>query len=136
MILGDAIVCWRACVVWGNKRIVSGICGLFLLATLGKLLRLSPLSLKPSQCSQSIAFYPQVLGIVDSVRGCRAIPAQFDPTDMTDYINPVGTMFEGLPIGVAACALSLTTNVLATSFIHYKAWCVSRTEPRHECHHR
>ncbi|KAM5536427.1 hypothetical protein V8D89_009863 [Ganoderma adspersum] len=101
VILGDAIVCWRACVVWSNKRVVSSVCGLFLLATL-------------------------VLGLADSVRGCRAIPAQFDPIDMTDYINPVGTMFEGLPIGVAACALSLSTNVLATSLIGYKAWQMRR----------
>ncbi|KAM5536435.1 hypothetical protein V8D89_009871 [Ganoderma adspersum] len=45
---------------------------------------------------------------------------------MTAYMNPVGTMFEGLPIGVAACGLSLSTNVLATSLIGYKAWQMRR----------
>ncbi len=129
MILGDAIVCWRACVVWGNKRTVCGICGVFLLATLGEFLMLSPPLDAGVSRRRSLGLYPsQVLGLVDSVRGCRPIGDQFDPLDISDFINPVGTMFEGLPIGVAACALSLSTNVLATLLIGYKAWYVSISE--------
>ena len=35
ILLGDAIVCWRTCVLWPKNRIVNGICVAFLLATLG-----------------------------------------------------------------------------------------------------
>ena len=37
VILGDAIVCWRACVIWHKNHVVKAICGVFLLATFGKL---------------------------------------------------------------------------------------------------
>ena len=33
-----------------------------------------------------------------------------------------GTMYEGLPIGLATCALSLCTNLLATLLVAYRAW--------------
>ena len=36
VVLGDAIVCWRACVIWQKNRAVQAVCGLFLLATLGE----------------------------------------------------------------------------------------------------
>lgn len=35
-----------------------------------------------------------------------------------------GTMFEGIPIGVATSVLSLSTNILATLLVAYKAWSV------------
>ncbi|PIL28050.1 hypothetical protein GSI_09802 [Ganoderma sinense ZZ0214-1] len=31
-------------------------------------------------------------------------------------------MYEGLPVGIAACVLSLSTNTLATLLVGYKAW--------------
>ncbi|PIL28049.1 hypothetical protein GSI_09801 [Ganoderma sinense ZZ0214-1] len=34
IVLGDAIVCWRACVVWQKDRSVTALCGIFLFATL------------------------------------------------------------------------------------------------------
>lgn len=38
VILGDAIVCWRACVVWHKNRLVHALCGILLLATFGEFL--------------------------------------------------------------------------------------------------
>ncbi len=37
VILGDAIVCWRACVVWHESYVAKAVCGGFLVATCGKL---------------------------------------------------------------------------------------------------
>ena len=34
-------------------------------------------------------------------------------------------MYEGLPVGLATCVLSLSTNLLATVLVGYKAWYVS-----------
>ena len=36
ILLGDAIVCWRACVLWHRSRLVKGVCIAFLLTTFGK----------------------------------------------------------------------------------------------------
>ena len=36
-----------------------------------------------------------------------------------------GATFAGFPSGTAASMLSLSTNVLATSLLGYKAWCVA-----------
>ena len=44
---------------------------------------------------------------------------------MTYLGTPIGSMFVGLPAGIAACVLSLSTNVLATALVGYKAWCVA-----------
>ena len=46
--LGDAIVCWRACVVWYHNRFVRAVLGALLLATAGKPhLAYPPLRLSP-----------------------------------------------------------------------------------------
>ena len=37
-----------------------------------------------------------------------------------------GTMFEGIRIGVATSVLSLSTNILATLLVAYKAWSVQK----------
>lgn len=39
ILLGDAIVCWRACVVWRGNRSVMGACIMLLLTTFGTHLR-------------------------------------------------------------------------------------------------
>lgn len=35
ILLGDAIVCWRACVLWQGNRIVMGVCIVLLFTTFG-----------------------------------------------------------------------------------------------------
>ena len=113
--LGDAIVCWRTCVVWQGNRAVRLICGLFLLATAGKL-------------TESYGFYGHfsfsyaydaVLGLVDTPLGCRSA---FIPSQITYFGTAIGSMFEGLSVGLTACVLSLSTNILATLLVGYKAW--------------
>ena len=39
-----------------------------------------------------------------------------------------GALFEGVPIGLVTCALSLGTNILATLLVAYKAWYVCKTD--------
>ena len=117
-------MCWRACVVWRNNRAVNAICSTIVLATFGELFASSTIDAGHAS-RRSIGPYHAVLGVIDSAHGCLPIQAELSPSDITSLINPVGTMFEDLPIGVAACVLSLSTNVLATFLIAYKAWCVS-----------
>ncbi|KAM5537428.1 hypothetical protein V8D89_008947 [Ganoderma adspersum] len=93
-ILGDAVVCWRACVVWRKNHLVKAISGVFLLATF-------------------------ILGVVDTVQGCH--PSESSEGEDTPCIFP-GTLYEGLQIGIAACVLSLSTNLFATLLVAYKAW--------------
>ena len=116
--LGDAIVCWRTCVVWQGNRAVRLTCGLFLLATVGKF--------PESYCfyaniSLSDA-YDAVLGQVDTPLGCRSA---FIPSQITYFGTAIGSTFEGLSVGLAACVLSLSTNLLATLLVGYKAWYVT-----------
>ena len=35
ILVGDAIVCWRACVLWKGNRTVMGACAMLLLTTFG-----------------------------------------------------------------------------------------------------
>ncbi|KAI1786143.1 hypothetical protein LXA43DRAFT_1034827 [Ganoderma leucocontextum] len=93
--LGDAIVCWRASVVWYQNRIVKAVFSVLLLATF-------------------------VLGVADTAWGCRS-PYRVMPFNFYSFV-PLGTSFEGLPIGIAACVLSLGTNLLATLLVGCKAW--------------
>ncbi|PIL29565.1 hypothetical protein GSI_08201 [Ganoderma sinense ZZ0214-1] len=95
--LGDAIVCWRASVVWFQTRTVRATLLALLLATF-------------------------VLGATDTAWGCRA-PYRVAPLTIYSFV-PLGTSpgHAGLPLGIAACALSLATNLLATLLVAYKAW--------------
>ncbi|KAM5536425.1 hypothetical protein V8D89_009861, partial [Ganoderma adspersum] len=86
--LGDAIVCWRVCVVWHKNHTVKAICGTFSVATVGKLL-----------CHLLIYIH-------------KGSGIDFFP----------GNLFEGIPIGIAACVLSLSTNILATCLVSCKVW--------------
>ncbi len=62
-----------------------------------------------------------VLGVLDTTQSCR--PSESDGY-IDDTISFPGTLFEGLPIGIAVCVLSLSTNILATLLVVYKAWYV------------
>ncbi|PIL28060.1 hypothetical protein GSI_09812 [Ganoderma sinense ZZ0214-1] len=101
VILSDTIVCWRACVVWQNNRIVWAVCGVFLLATF-------------------------VLGVIDTAFGCNMSLHWSQP--LANIPIP-GAMYKGFSAGIAACVLSLSTNLLATLLVGWKAW-ESRTRLR------
>ena len=68
-----------------------------------------------------LTLYGAVLGVIDTTQGCH-------PSDSSEAIdNPFifpGTLFEGLKVGIAACILSLFTNLFATLLVAYKAWYV------------
>ncbi|KAM5529994.1 hypothetical protein V8D89_016339 [Ganoderma adspersum] len=99
IILADTIVCWRACVVWGRNRAVQVVCGIFLLATF-------------------------ILGVLDATLGNRTL-FNHGGTVVVLSSQP-GALFEDNPFGVATCVLSLTTNLVATLLIAYKAWTARR----------
>ncbi|PIL28062.1 hypothetical protein GSI_09814 [Ganoderma sinense ZZ0214-1] len=95
IILGDAIVCWRACVIWGRNRVVQAVCALFVSATF-------------------------VLGVLDATLGSRTL---FDHGGAVVVLSgQPGALFEDNSFGIATCVLSLTTNLVATLLIAYKAW--------------
>ena len=64
--------------------------------------------------------YHAVLGVADTIWGCRA-PYHVMPLNIYSFV-PLGTSFQGLPIGLAASVVSLSTNLLATILVGYKAW--------------
>ena len=68
---------------------------------------------------KGLTLYDTVLGVIDTKQGCH-------PSDSSEAIdNPFvfpGTLFEGLKVGIAACILSLCTNLFATALVAYKAW--------------
>lgn len=54
--------------------------------------------------------FPTVLSIIDTVDTC------------TQKNSRIGELYSGSPLGIAVCVLSLSTNLLATLFVGYKAW--------------
>ena len=105
-IIGDAIVWWRACVIW-RKRVIYYIGLLLVTCTLGWS-RPSIISCLPNHLSDS----PNVTGILGFHR-----PGVVRTTGLAllEVYNPYLAVF---------AILSLATNVSATSLIAYKAWCV------------
>ncbi|PIL28058.1 hypothetical protein GSI_09810 [Ganoderma sinense ZZ0214-1] len=99
IILGDAIVWWRACVVWGHNRVIQALCGLFLLMTF-------------------------VLGVLDATLGNRNLWNWHGGVVLS--AQP-GALFENNSFGIATCVLSLSTNLVATCLIAYKAWMSRRS---------
>ena len=56
-----------------------------------------------------------VLGVIDTTsNACRV--------DWNSSLVGIGSMYQGIPIGISVCVLSLTTNLLATLLVGYKAW--------------
>ncbi|KAM5536409.1 hypothetical protein V8D89_009845 [Ganoderma adspersum] len=107
VILGDAIVCWRACVIWHRNHVIPAVCCIFLLATL-------------------------VLGILDVTLGNHYLPVRAwqDSEEAIGFLtNEPGALFENNSFGISTCVLSLTTNIVSTLLIAYKAW-VSRKRLR------
>ncbi|PIL30651.1 hypothetical protein GSI_07353 [Ganoderma sinense ZZ0214-1] len=94
-IIGDAIVWWRACVIWQRKVVTfTGPILIFI-------------SIVMHQSSDS----PNVCTII----GMATL--EHVPNNHTLYI-----MIAGNAYGIVALILSFSTNVLATTLIGYKAW--------------
>ncbi|PIL25603.1 hypothetical protein GSI_11351 [Ganoderma sinense ZZ0214-1] len=93
ILLGDAIVWWRACVLWRGNWPIRVLCVLLLLAT--------------------SRFFTPTTGVVDTCWACyRGGSWNPDPN-----AQGIGYLYEGFSFGVAATALSLATNVLATTLM-------------------
>ena len=116
VLLGDAIVCWRACVVWQNNRAVLAACGVCLVATFCECcLTLLHSTWKPSDV------LVKALGIIDTTLSCNM---GLHWSQMHSNIPISGAMYKGFSVGLAACILSFSTNLLATLLVGWKAWCV------------
>lgn len=72
-----------------------------------------------------------VLGAYNAVQTCQQLstgPLQgitdTGASTSTPIFSYAGTLLEALPLGIAECVLSLSTNVFTTLMVAYKAWCV------------
>ena len=135
--LGDAIVCWRACVVWHKRRPVAAACSALVCATFGECQCAPASSSIPLRNSNSTDV---ALGVAATALSCDA--HQRGLHSQCAVMFTTGVMYERFPAGIAACVLSLVTNVFATGLIGYKAWCVrprpfsvllSRSAGSHAC---
>ncbi|RPD52784.1 hypothetical protein L226DRAFT_204858 [Lentinus tigrinus ALCF2SS1-7] len=93
VVIGDAIVWWRAWVLWPNGRIVRSVCIVMLLLTM-------------------------VSGILDARYAC--IPAHSAASATADLDGSFLTL-SGDIWGIVACYLSFLTNFVATVLIAYRA---------------
>ncbi|KAI0754092.1 hypothetical protein C8Q80DRAFT_345519 [Daedaleopsis nitida] len=108
VVLGDAIVWWRAWVIWQGNRIVRALCIILLICTFA-------------------------LGVADTSQSCtqaHGFSAALAAAN-TGLTFPVGTLFQGDATGIATCVLSLVTNFAATAVIGYKAWQHRRLIAKH-----
>ncbi|KAI0691539.1 hypothetical protein C8Q76DRAFT_758474 [Earliella scabrosa] len=107
VVIGDAIVWWRAWVVWRKKRLVAVLAAASVLLTF-------------------------VTGTVDAVDTCRAgassstasswLSPHAEQSHSDNLTRPPGALFGGSPWGIAAACLTLATNSCATALIAYVAW--------------
>ncbi|KAI0744345.1 hypothetical protein C8Q80DRAFT_1346053 [Daedaleopsis nitida] len=97
MALGDAIVWWRAWVLWKGSRPVRALCCILVSATF-------------------------ITGVVATTHGCK--PSDFAlALGWKDAVTlSAGSLYIGDQWGLASSILSLVTNMTATSLIAYKAW--------------
>ena len=111
-VIGDAIVWWRACVIWQQNLVVVCPGPLLILVAIGK----SSLSIFVFERPSSDP--PNVCAIVGMVEG-EDIPSPFE----------LSVLISRNVYGIIPLVLSFSTNVLATSLIAYKAWCVLHVIP-------
>ena len=131
MAVGDTVVWWRATALYPQNRIVKGVGALLVLATLGETDR-RPLCMRITCSFMKLA--AGVVNIQQSVSGPSRITS-FQMENNFEVYNlglsggwdvPLtgGQIFENSASGLAAAALSFSTNVIATGLVIYKAWCV------------
>ncbi|KAI0738052.1 hypothetical protein C8Q80DRAFT_293539 [Daedaleopsis nitida] len=107
VVLGDAIVWWRAWVLWSNSRSVRLLCVVLLLGTTS-----TAVVVTTHGCS------PPDLNGADSV----ILGENPNVSSGADVKLTMGTLFTGDKWGLPPTILSLVTNVTATGLIAYKAW--------------
>ncbi|KAM5545305.1 hypothetical protein V8D89_000918, partial [Ganoderma adspersum] len=95
ILLGDGIVCWRACVVWRRNKVLVGACVALCLVTFA-------------------------LGSADTNNACTS--SSIESEWLPNRKIGTGNLYEGSPYGVAATVLSLCTNLCATIAVALKAW--------------
>ncbi|PIL34709.1 hypothetical protein GSI_03490 [Ganoderma sinense ZZ0214-1] len=93
-VLGNAILCWRACALWPRRRMVPLVLGSLLLAT----------------CA---------LGIADTRAACRGA-AKEDPLTLDG--PSVGSFYVGKNFGLAAASLAFVTVLAASALIGFRTW--------------
>ncbi|KAI0744306.1 hypothetical protein C8Q80DRAFT_890132 [Daedaleopsis nitida] len=104
VVLGDAMVWWRAWVLWRSSRTVRAICVLLISATFA-----TGVIVTTHACSNLNTLDTSVLFYADGGVSTRGT-------------GTVGSFFTADSWGLATSALSLGTNIVATSLIAYKAW--------------
>lgn len=113
IVLGDAIVCWRACVLCRGNRTIMGVCIMLLLTTFGMYVRVLR-----QYCDVEILFLFTALGTVDTAYACNG-GGSWEPDP---HATGTGSLYSGFSYGLAATALSLGTNLFATVVMAVKAW--------------
>ncbi|RPD53463.1 hypothetical protein L226DRAFT_151131 [Lentinus tigrinus ALCF2SS1-7] len=98
VVIGDAIVWWRAWVLWPDSRLVHLVCILMLLLTVTS-------------------------GVVDIILPAHSAA----PTTRVDlgpitYDDSTQFLLSGDVWAIVVCCVSLLTNVIATALISYRAW--------------
>ena len=113
--IGDAIVWWRACAIWPHKAVYA-VGSLLIGITLGMCLQApSSFAFRVSMAQyQHGPDTPTVLSLVGVYM-----------TALDSRGSTILALFiSGNAYAFAAGFLSLATNVLATTLIAYKVWCV------------
>ncbi|RPD53676.1 hypothetical protein L227DRAFT_581128 [Lentinus tigrinus ALCF2SS1-6] len=105
--IGDSIVWWRALILWPDSRIVHLTCGVMILIT-------------------------TVMGAIDTRDACVRHSLTTDTTapciagiwqiSHSADLGKTGNIFSGDVWGAIAVLCSLSTNVIATMLIAYRAW--------------
>ncbi|RDX54309.1 hypothetical protein OH76DRAFT_1082402 [Lentinus brumalis] len=107
VIIGDTIVWWRALVLWPDNRVVRSVCAIMILLT-------------------------TVTGVMDAKDACKVVeevihdfthPAPGSSSAVV-YVSgsTTGIWFGGDVWGYIALLFSLSTNIVATTLIAYRAW--------------
>ncbi|RPD53458.1 hypothetical protein L227DRAFT_616955 [Lentinus tigrinus ALCF2SS1-6] len=98
VVIGDAIVWWRAWVLWPNSRLVHLVCILMLLLTVTS-------------------------GVVDIVLPAHSVaPSTRGDLGSITYDDSTQFLLSGDVWAIVVCCVSLLTNVIATALIAYRAW--------------
>ncbi|KAI0026601.1 hypothetical protein K488DRAFT_75218, partial [Vararia minispora EC-137] len=105
ILLSDAIVLWRMCILWRKNIVVLTLAVMLWLATLGSY---------DHACSLRLS----IVNINDEITMLRA---DTEVERFNQYL-PFQPAFSETALGSATLALSLVSNVASTSLISWKAW--------------
>ena len=107
--------------VWHHNRAVRVVCAVLILAMLGELLQ--PPAFPPINVIHNIN---TALGIFSFTLGCHPGGLSYSNGIFAPTSDPASlrTVYEGILVGVTSCVLSLSTNLVATLLVGYKAWYV------------